>query len=574
MAQRSLRLSLLALALLAGSACDEEAPVPAPTTVTADAGTSHGSATAEAQDAGTTSRADAGAADAAPRSTTGDAGSPPGVDGGNTPAANGGPTPASTCGRCASHEFCDPASSQCLDKYQPWQLDCAHLPASTTCQGGPREVLLVAASQGAVAMFDPEDGHFLGFFSRQDLGRERNFVQAAQGPDQCVYLLDTTTHELARWSPDGVAKGTLQLAGSAEPQSFTFTADSLYLASDDQISRLTLDGKLDAELALTGRQLLVGRDGSFLVRQRDALLHLADASGTQEPRTVLAGLAASGQVAYTGDGYALLAEYGNNTLDYVELETGASKRDQAPSFSPFGIAQLGNGKRLFTGMGTTVASADPGDLEGATDAYATYAIQGTRTSYIGRACLREEFVAAQQPAPAVTDCSAPTGPTLFAENFDDGNLADWTALDGAAMWTVKPGTTSPSLSLGVSGMLASGTLQRDIGATRPHFVSYRVRVVDPDHNGYSPEVSLHTVDGSRPLSVGSGTLAPDDAGWFEVQVRDIDWTAGTFDVYTVVAGKCERVSVGRSFEPGAGNLTLALFEDELAGALLDDIVIK
>jgi hypothetical protein len=120
----------------------------------------------------------------------------------------------------------------------------------------------------------------------------------------------------------------------------------------------------------------------------------------------------------------------------------------------------------------------------------------------------------------------------------------------------------------------AGTLQRELGAARPSFLSYRVRIVDSDPHGYSPEISLRTVDGARVLFVGAGSVAPEGTDWFEVQLRDIDWTHGTFDIYTVVDGKCQRVSDDRAFEPKPGNLSLALYEDELGAAQLDDLVIQ
>lgn len=561
-ARRACRLTLV---LFACSACGEEAP-----SLQSDAGRAPAPATAEVHDASSTSDADASkpmTGKTGPNPT--DAGEPHRVDVDSATPTGDAAAPASTCGSCAPHESCEPSTGQCVDKYRPWQLDCGFLPTSTTCQGGPREVLLVAASGGAVAMFDPEDGHFLGFFTRQDLGRDHNFVEATQGPDQCVYLLDTMSHKVQRWSPEGADRGTLELPGSAEPQSITFDQSRLYLASDDQIQRLTLDGKPDGDFALSGRQLLVNSDGSFLVRQRDALVHLADASGSQDGRTVLAALASSGQVAYAGNGHALLAEYGADKLNYVELETGATKSEQALFLSPFGVAQLGNGKRLITGMGITVGVAEPGDLAGATEAYAPYAVQGTRLSYVGRACLPEAFVSARQPDAPLIDCKAPAGSSVFAETFDDRNLTDWTAIDGASSWTVETQGASPSLSLG-----ASGALRREVGDTRPSFLSYRVRITDPGVDQYSPAVSLLSVDGARQLFVGSGTVSPDGTDWFEVQVRDIDWTRGTFDVYTVVGGKCSRALDDRPFEPKPGKLVLELYQDELGASQLDDIVIQ
>lgn len=567
MIPRSRGTTQLALVLLACSACGEDGPTAVPA-AQPDASSAPSPATADVRDASSLSASDAGRPVLGPPPALADAGPLPQVDAGTAPPRDAAPNDA-TCGTCAPHESCDKATGQCVDKYQPWQLDCARLPASTTCQGGPREVLLVTGSAGAVAMFDPGDGHFLGYFSRQDLGRDHSFVQAAQGPDQCLYMLDTTSHELQRWSPDGADRGTLHLPGSAAPQSITFSEDRLYLASDDQIQRLTLDGKSDGEFALPGRQLIVNRDGSFLVRQRDALVHLADATGSKEGRTVLAALASSGQVAYAGGGHALLAEYGADKLSYIELETGATKSDEALFLSPFGVAQLGDGKRLVTGMGITVGVAEPGDLAGATEAYAPYAIQGTRLSYIGRACLPEQFVRAQQPDAPLTDCTAPAGATVLAETFDDGDLTDWTAVDGAASWTVETKSASPSLSLG-----ASGALQRDVGVTRPSFLSYRVRITDPGVDQYSPAVSLRSVEGARQLFVGSGSIAPEGTDWFEVQVRDIDWTKGTYDVYTVVAGSCMRAIDDRAFEPKPGKLVLELYQDELGASQLDDIVVK
>jgi hypothetical protein len=168
---------------------------------------------ADVADAGSTSFLDAKAPATVPDPRMADAHAAPVAEAGSVVPASAAGGTVSTCGSCASHEFCDVPTGHCVDKYQPWQLDCAQLPTSTTCQGGPREVLLVAHSLGAVSMFDPTDGHFLGFFSRQDLGRDRSFVQAAQGPDQCIYLLDTTTHDLQRWATNGASMGVLELPG-------------------------------------------------------------------------------------------------------------------------------------------------------------------------------------------------------------------------------------------------------------------------------------------------------------------------------------------------------------------------
>lgn len=568
MIARSRRPTQLALVLLACSACGEDGPTAAPT-AQPDASSTPSSATADVRDASSTSSADAGRPTVGPTSPLADAALPTRVDAGRAAPTHDAGTSGSACGSCAPHESCEKASGQCVDKYQPWQLDCAHLPASTTCQGGPREVLLVTGSAGAVAMFDPDDGHFLGYFSRQDLGNDRQFIQAAQGPDQCIYLLDASTRALTRFTADGVAKGSLELPDSTEPHSITFSQDRLYFASDDQIRRLTLEGKPDGELAVPGRQVLVGTDGSLVVRQLDTLLHLASADGSQEPRTILAGLGSNGQVSYAGAGHALLADYGEAKLNDVELETGVTKSEGTHQYWPFGVAQLKNGNRLFTGKGAFVAIAESGKFEDARDVYPEYAIQGSVKSYIQRACLPEAFVRAQQPDAPLANCSAPAGPNLFTETFDDQDLSDWEALEGAAMWTVKAAGESPALSLG-----PSGTLRRDLGAARPTFVSYRARIVQAAVRGFSPTVSLRTEDSLKSLLVDTGAIVAEGPKWVEVQVRDIDWTAGTYDIYTVVDGKCQRAVDDRVFDASAGNLTLQLYEAQDGAALLDDIVIK
>ncbi|HEX6245095.1 MAG TPA: hypothetical protein VFZ61_29440, partial [Polyangiales bacterium] len=177
---RKLPLSGLATTLLAAvalGACgdedDADLGADAETAQGADAGERDGGGEDGSQHSDGSAAQDGGGLDASPGDAASvdvprDAAAPDAA----TPAVDGGSADAAETGACT------PGANGCpADPLAPFKLDCANLPSNGVCVGGPREVLLVTEETGVITMFDPADGHYLGFFKRRSAKYNINWIE-------------------------------------------------------------------------------------------------------------------------------------------------------------------------------------------------------------------------------------------------------------------------------------------------------------------------------------------------------------------------------------------------------------
>jgi hypothetical protein len=516
------------------------------------------------------------------------------------------------------------ADSGAADPLAPFALDCANLPANGTCQGGPREVLLVVEDTGLIAMFEPQDGRFLGYLKRSgasfyEKGVE-DYWQATQGPDQCIWSVGSET-EVERWNTDGtfrdkpLAAHYLPVPGEPEtlaissPKAIAFTRDKLYVGSSQRLTRWNLDGSfdkvvLDDDTEIQSLEVL--GDGSLLIADEwlDRVVRIPAAGGVATP--VLGDLDWPAQISYAGNGRLLVSDITLGTPAYqVQIETGMT-RTISPriesSSNKYGIAQLRNGRWLITGGQFMVASLDPDSVNPMGQFVTVWDDPAVRTvnfRYVGRACLPNAVVESRASKPANDTCvEPPAGPVLFAHDFESG-IAPFVVDAAATVAVTKNGATgadSASLQVtGPAGELPAVTLA--LPNIRPSYVRYFVKInnLDRDSAGISlgwfslesPEdesiASTSFYNGyinasNASLSYGAGVESeqvPKDK-WLRIEVRNIDWNARTYDLYV----DCKREAEGIVIPPGHGDdvskLILTNWNAVAAtrASFFDDILIK
>jgi hypothetical protein len=595
----------LALALLAG-ACDDETHEPEP-------------GDGDHPDGGEP-RVDAGDGDQA------DSGMP--VLCGVTDSICNGDTPVCVDGQCvecspenvaqcAPMQVCNPATHRCDSKNTPFALDCGNLPTDGACQGGPREVLLVAEKTGLVLMFDPTDGHYLGRFKNPvpDRASDQLYWTATQGPDQCIWSTAQGTKGVERWDTDGTLKDEIIPLGRyfdgqddlmSEPKGLAFTKDRVYVANAGGIganvprvvsfdlSKLaappyTDDFTIEIDDGSKIESLIVLGDGSYVVAnattERVELLP-ADGSQAVPLLSMVQSFYATGQISYAGAGDVLASDSWNGQLYKVNVDTQMAKQIQPNgdiSDNIYGTAALGNGNWFYTSDGTIEAllpeSTQPvGQHE---QLWNDQAVVSRDFHYVGRACLPEAFVAQQStPDAEITDCDAPAGDELFAEDFDDGDFtgsgagrhyndfyelpADGVTISidttvggaegsaGCVFVNGAAGVTNSDGDLVPDPETPSGLKVTFDPALKPTYVSYYVRTsVENAWAGYfvlnnylEDEVDgiYFTSDfgdefGETIDTHASHVHAPFSRNeWMHVQLRDIDWEQHTYDLYV----DCER----------------------------------
>lgn len=522
--------------------------------------------------------------------------------------------------KCAGGS-CDTSTHTCIDPYRPFQLDCANLPTKGKCEGGPREVLLATHESGLIAMLDPVDGHFLGYFKRNDLPLSADtdpYWFATQGPDQCIWTVREGEGGISRWDTEGAFVDTIIKPGDnydgaddvvQDPRSIAFTEDSVYVAStygypEARIVRYDLAGKFDKIVLDDGTEptsLLVTGDGSLIVADDSTKsVSLLPADGS--PTVPVIGNIWAGQLAYAGGGRILVPDMTlAEKVFSVDLAT-----QQAQGVKPFtssavnvrGVAQLANGQWLISGSDDVkIAALDPastnptGQLEIVWDDPAIeYA--GSFKS-IGRACVSEAFVAAQASKPAETSCpGAPAGVALLDASFEGGGLEGFVAepsTDSTVTVDATTGADSTTHSLKITGgsSFRSGVAQT-FSSLKPSYIGYfmKLETVEEHWTGYlafknsSTEASLGGVlVAYDSLTAFEGRVSvPITANtWVRIEMRNIDWTKRSYDLYVDCARVAESLPLG--FDAGDDIDRLDLFNnlhDTSAepSVWFDEIVIK
>jgi len=528
------RVSLGAPLLVLGlAACaDENTP-----SLPADAGGSDAAAQGGASDSGTPLSSDGSASgeagsvevDAGDSAPSGDpdSGISP-VDDGGAPVDGGTPTDGGSCtdgGNCINPN---------ADPLAPFQLDCANLPSGAVCQGGPREVLLVTMESGTVVMFDPKDGHFLGYFKRPsadfNLSDVADHILTTQGPDQCIWSVSNDDRAgVQRWNTDGTFRDapleahSIDISGdrpdeaSHDVLSFAFTRDHVFVGSEfgrpkARIVRYTKEGKFVDVITDNDTQaesMLALGDGSLLVADGNtgALIRLPAREPGKEPatgavtKTYIQPLNGTSQIAYGGPGEVLVAQsdLGIEAAKRVNLATEAVG-DVYPNLmettNQYGIAKLGNGRWIMSGGATGVISVDPVTKSPAgafTNLFTDLNFDdgGRTTQQIGRACLSADFIAQHSvTAPTEDRCiDVPAGTALFSEDFETGDfttgangptyhgLTQSTSVTGitASLENVTGGSRALKIQGGITRRIQSG-LVATFTRGQPTYIAYRFKV--------------------------------------------------------------------------------------------------
>lgn len=358
--------------------------------------------------------------------------------------------------QCQADEHCNPATNRCDIENHPFALDCENLPSDGACQGGPREVVLAMHKEGAIAMLDPVDGHFLGYFKdNHDANEDGIYYQATQGPDQCIWTVHSGARAVERWDTDGKYKDNIiptkahyvtdPTLGSQDvidaPHSLAFTADRVFVAStagspDPRVSSFELDGTFDEVVLDDGRRvqsILALGDGSLVVAgnlltqpgsPRRVDLLPADGSAAVPLVTEATEL---GQVAYVGDGSIAVADTFDDFLFRASLAGGAAdKFVPVPNAEVDGIALLHNGKWQVSGGSTGLGTVDPNSVNPVAKWERSWEDRAFARPhdymFLGRACLPTAFVEGRAPEPPVSSCDAPEGTPLYSEDFETGDF--------------------------------------------------------------------------------------------------------------------------------------------------------
>jgi hypothetical protein len=357
--------------------------------------------------------------------------------------------------QCGETERCNPATNRCDIENHPFALDCANLPSDGACQGGPREVVLAMHKEGAIAMLDPEDGHFLGYFkANHDDNADGIYYQATQGPDQCIWTVHSG-RAVERWDTDGKYKDNIiptkkhyvtdPTHGSQDvidaPHSIAFTADRAFVAStagtpNARVSSFELDGSFDEVVSDDGRRvhsLVALGDGSLVVASNLVTLpgsprrvDLLPADGSA-PVPLVTDATEVGQVAYANDGSIVVTDTWEGHLYRASLTGGdADKFIPVPAQDFEGVAPLRNGKWQVSGGTTGLGTVDPTSVNPVAKwerGWDDKAFARPRDyMFLGRACLPTAFVEARAPEPPVASCDAPEGTVLYSEDFESGDF--------------------------------------------------------------------------------------------------------------------------------------------------------
>ncbi|HEX6244590.1 MAG TPA: hypothetical protein VFZ61_26910 [Polyangiales bacterium] len=548
----------------------------------------------------------------------------------------------------AAPDACTAGAPGCTapDALAPFRLDCRNLPSNGVCQGGPREVVLAMQRYGLVAMLDPADGRFLGYFKREPDSYYTNRVEyelADQGPDQCIWTVSETDSALVqRWNTDGTLRDAplathyFPVAGSvsqlplSKTSALAFTRDKIYVASkvssagypeitrwnsDGSFDRVELDGSYDIE------SMLVLGDGSIVYADALAgkVARIPAGGGVHQ---LILSVSRPSQIAHAGAGQLLAADSTISGPVYSVAMASGVATTVAPfmggSANKWGIFPLQNGKWLITSGDLSVSALDPTSSNPTGQhqkVFTERAPNDLAFRQLGRACLSEAFVASRAPKPANDTCVAPPdGPALFAENFEGSS--DFTGSGAARHYNafydraVTGVTSSIELTggyLGTRGLriLGHGTssggssrtgVYASLPSVRPRYVSYRVRAGVPDRTQALANFSLSN-QAAQSLGTIAGVQVYNDyveafdslastaptraAGkWSLVELRNIDWSARSYDLYV----DCKRIAEAIRVPPNRGdavdlldldNFVLApVVPSDQTVAWFDDILIK
>lgn len=524
------------------------------------------------------------------------------------------------------------------DPLAPFALDCAHLPAGGACQGGPREVLLVTEQSGLMLMFDPGDGHFLGYFKRPAASYQSNkadYWLATQAPDQCIWSV-SEDNGIERWKTDGSAldkplhpqyapvPGEPDELVVQSPRGLAFSANQAYVAAQygtphPRLTRWNLDGSFDKivlEDETEAQSLLVLGDGSLLISDDNLnrVVRIPAGGGVASP--VLGGLDWPAQISYSGAGKLLVSNITLGSAAYeVEIASGMARTifPMAESSSnKYGIAPLHNGHWLITGGQFLVASLDPSSMNPSgqnKNVWNDAAADSVNFRYVGRACLPTAVVDSRASKPANDTCiEPPDGPVLFQQDFESG-IAPFVAGAGSTVSIVNGGAPlTPDNSVQILGTAPAGSqdavvpdLALSLNKLHPSYVRYFVKVNSVERAGSGGSIDLGSFllrsssddgDALAGTYFSDGYLSALNAGlgrpysgdypqvavntWLRIELRNIDWTTRTYDLYV----DCKRKAEGVSLPLGVGDdisvLWLKNYDagDATRGSSFDDILIK
>jgi hypothetical protein len=386
------------------------------------------------------------------------------------------------------------------------------------------------------------------------------------------------------------------------PQAIAFSRDRLFVASHygtphPRVTRWRLDGKFDAialEDELEIRSLLALGDGSLLLADslQDRVVRIPAGGGPAEP--VLGGLSWPAQVSYTAGGKALIADDSSGEAVYeVAIETGEAKTVY-PYMGPSGvkgIAALKNGKWLIAGGEYVVSVLDPMSSNPTGQYQVVWndkAVAPDDFFHVGRACLSEAFVASRGSKPADDVCvDAPAGTAIFQEDFESGTFEgsgtsrhynSFHDLGVAGVTTSIDPTGGPdgsrALKIAGAGHIDTGDpdfpqrhktgMSASFAGGQPKYISYRVKVASPEQllgyllleNAAADAEEFQWLAGT---SFEDGVLSVLESNaetsndltnqWVRVELRNIDWTTRTYDLYI----DCVRLAEGIGLPAGLGD---------------------
>jgi len=286
-------------------------------------------------------------------------------------------------------------------------------------------------------------------------------------------------------------------------------------------------------------------------------------------------------------------------------DTEASKQRTSHPAADSGALAVDSGGSALDSGAPAIEAGGPGVDSGACDACtgATPVCQAgicvecgaddVSTCATGEACDLAKHACVDVDA-SVANCGTPGGDALLHVDFEDGTLHGFELNVGTGA------TLSVDTALGANGTTGSlkldsptwpaagGSLSLPGGAAKASYVEFYVRRRE---NGETGELSVffeglrgskyvRTLDAivwyDLQLSTNSQTVGtPSGTEWMRVQLRDIDWEAGTFDFYV----DCDRIGNDVFFAPsGASNLARIGVSGTEGGsssiAWLDEILIK
>ncbi|MDB4977810.1 MAG: hypothetical protein JWN48_6151, partial [Myxococcaceae bacterium] len=389
-----------------------------------------------------------------------------------------------------------------------------------------------------------------------------------------------------------------------------FVASGEHYESRSHISRYLLDGTFDAEVGTKNvRSMLYTADGSLLTAGEDKLLRWpADGSA---PTTVLSEN--TQQLWYAGNGELITTELLTSEFYRVSIATGvaSSFKGVGSSDNVSGLAALKNGRWLFTSDDRLgLMSLDP-QAPGAAKPALLFSLQGSLQAYrgyfqqIGRACLPTEVVdnqpAPEPPVPPERCDEVPAGAALLSEDFEQGAFSGTGTMRAYHGWTettvYKPLTeldasehVGGARSLRVSAKATNE--QYEVSGVahlfpniKPSYIGYWVKGGGGGDHDDGAELRLQGtghLDGVYLNGKGINThestvaLAVDAGTWARIQLRDIDWTRRSYDLYV----NCMRVADDIQFEPEAGDslsridLFVGSRQSVPTDAFFDDLLIK